>query len=120
MNAFLLIAHGSRRSASNDEVRALTNRITSDAEDQFDEVACCFLELAEPSIPDAINTLVKRGATRITLFPYFLAVGAHVAEDIPEAISEAKEQHPQVHFHILPHLGKLASIPRIILDQMNT
>ena len=120
MHAFLLIAHGSRRAASNDEVRALANQIANEAEDQFDQLACCFLELAEPLIPDAINNLVEKGATQITLFPYFLAVGAHVAEDIPEAITEAKAQHPQVQFHMLPHLGKLASMPRLILDQLSS
>jgi sirohydrochlorin ferrochelatase len=119
MHAFLLIAHGSRRAASNDEVRALADRIATEAEDQFDHLACCFLELAEPLIPDAINTLVENGATQITLFPYFLAIGAHVAEDIPEALAEAQQQHPQIQFHMLPHLGKLASMPRLILDQMS-
>jgi sirohydrochlorin ferrochelatase len=100
-------------------VRALADRIATEAEDQFDHLACCFLELAEPLIPDAINTLVENGATQITLFPYFLAIGAHVAEDIPEALAEAQQQHPQIQFHMLPHLGKLASMPRLILDQMS-
>ena len=119
MNAFLLIAHGSRRAASNDEVRALAKRIADQADGQFDQLACCFLELAEPLIPDAIAQLVEAGARQITVFPYFLAVGAHVAEDIPEAIEAARERHPEITFNVLPHLGELSAMPRLILQQLD-
>ena len=118
MNALLIIAHGSRRSASNDEVRALADRISAQANGEFDQLACCFLELAEPLIPDAIDQLVQDGATQITVFPYFLAVGAHVAEDIPEAISIAANKHPHITFKSLPHLGQLESMPALILSQL--
>jgi sirohydrochlorin ferrochelatase len=119
MNAFLLIAHGSRRTASNDEVRALAQRIADQANGQFDQLACCFLELAEPLIPEAITQLVKSGAQQITVFPYFLAVGAHVAEDIPEAIEAAREHYPKITFNVLPHLGELPSMPHLILQQLD-
>ena len=118
MNALLMIAHGSRRTASNDEVRALGDRISAQAKGEFDQLACCFLELAEPLIPDAIDQLVQEGATQITVFPYFLAVGAHVAEDIPEAISAAAEKYPHIMFKSLPHLGQLESMPALILSQL--
>ena len=118
MNALLMIAHGSRRTASNDEVRALGDRISAQAKGEFDQLACCFLELAEPLIPDAIDQLVQEGATQITVFPYFLAVGAHVAEDIPEAIAAAAEKYPHITFKSLPHLGQLESMPALILSQL--
>ena len=118
MHALLMIAHGSRRTASNDEVRALADRISAQAKGEFDQLACCFLELAEPLIPDAIDQLVQEGATQITVFPYFLAVGAHVAEDIPEAIAAAAEKHPHITFKNLPHLGQLESMPTLILSQL--
>ena len=107
------------RTASNDEVRALADHISLHRlKGEFDQLACCFLELAEPLIPDAIDQLVQEGATQITVFPYFLAVGAHVAEDIPEAISAAAEKHPHITFKSLPHLGQLESMPALILSQL--
>ena len=118
MHAFLLIAHGSRREASNNEVRDLALEISKQANNKFDILSCCFLELAEPLIPDAIRALADKGAKKITVFPYFLAVGAHVAEDIPEAINEAKAYHPEIDFRVLPHLGKIKSMPRLIIDQI--
>ena len=67
MNAFLLIAHGSRRKESNDEVHALSKKIIEQNSGQFDELRCCFLELAKPLIPDAIEQLVLNGANQINL-----------------------------------------------------
>ena len=118
MHAFLLIAHGSRREASNNEVRELAVEISKEAEDKFDLMECCFLELANPSIPAAIRDLAEKGVKKITVFPYFLAVGAHVAEDIPDAINEAKVYYPEIDFLILPHLGKMKSMPRLIIEQI--
>ena len=120
LNHYDLCTHGSRRTASNDAwwKRALADRISAQAKGEFDQLACCFLELAEPLIPDAIDQLVQEGATQITVFPYFLAVGAHVAEDIPEAISAAAEKHPHITFKSLPHLGQLESMPALILSQL--
>ncbi|RZO84452.1 MAG: cobalamin biosynthesis protein CbiX [Kiritimatiellaceae bacterium] len=120
MKTFLLIAHGSRRAASNDEVRALAQRIADQADGQFDQLACCFLELADPLIPDAIAELAQAGARHITIFPYFLAVGAHVAEDIPEAIEAAREHYPEITFNVLPHLGEIPTMPRLILQQLES
>ena len=52
MHALLLIAHGSRREASNQEVRELAARLERIAGDRFGRVIPAFLELAEPDIPD--------------------------------------------------------------------
>ncbi|MBA1332368.1 cobalamin biosynthesis protein CbiX, partial [Candidatus Endoriftia persephone str. Guaymas] len=44
--ALLIVAHGSRREASNQEVRQLTERVRVRAGPLYSEVACAFLELA--------------------------------------------------------------------------
>lgn len=43
-SALLLVAHGSRRAESNDEIRALAARLRSIATEQFNSVTCAFLE----------------------------------------------------------------------------
>jgi sirohydrochlorin ferrochelatase len=50
MDALLLIAHGSRREASNDEVRELTRELVQKSKRKFSIVECAFLELAIPGI----------------------------------------------------------------------
>jgi len=115
MPSLLIIAHGSRRAASNDEVRQLAERVRAQAGQAYDQIETAFLELAEPSIPEGLAALAAQGATDIVAFPYFLAAGTHVAQDIPEAIAEFSAAHPQVTVRLTPHLGASATLPDAIL-----
>jgi sirohydrochlorin ferrochelatase len=55
----------------------------------------------------------------IVAFPYFLAAGTHVAQDIPEAIAEFSAAHPAVKVRLTPHLGASAALPTAILNVAN-
>jgi sirohydrochlorin ferrochelatase len=118
MNALLIVAHGSRRKESNEEVRRLARRIEDNSGPAFDLVVPAFLEISSPQVDSAIADLVDEGATSIKVFPYFLAAGTHVVNDIPRMIEEEKEIYPNVHFEILPHLGALQGISTLILKQI--
>lgn len=59
------------------------------------EVACAFLELSKPSIPQALESLAQKGAKKIAVVPYFLFRAGHVKTEIPEMLSEFKKSHPQ-------------------------
>ena len=67
--SLLLVAHGSRREASNDEVRALTTRLRAAADGRFHQVDCAFLELASPLIPDGLVRLIQRRRGEKSLAP---------------------------------------------------
>ncbi len=116
MPSLLIIAHGSRRAASNDEVRQLSDQVRSQPNQAYDHVEAAFLELAEPSIPAGLAALAAKGATEIVAFPYFLAAGTHVAQDIPEAIAAFSAAHPAVTVRLTPHLGASAALPSAILN----
>ena len=116
MKALLIISHGSRRKASNDEVFALTETLREQARGQIPLVACAFLEIAHPTVQDAINQLVEQGADEIQIFPHFLAAGTHVTRDIPRELDAAAARHPNVAFSRLPHLGAMPGIPNQILN----
>jgi len=118
MKALLIVAHGSRRHESNEEVRRLANRIRENAGPAFDSVMCAFLEICSPQIDSAVADLVDEGATEIKVFPYFLSAGTHVVMDVPRLIQEERERHPGVHFEILPHMGALQGISTLILSQI--
>ena len=115
MHALLLIAHGSRREASNTEVRELATRLEQIAGDRFDCVVPSFLELAEPGIPAGVDLCVKAGATTITAVPYFLAAGRHVASDIPDELEKAARMHQAVTIQQSDYLGKHESIVELLL-----
>lgn len=116
MKALLVVAHGSRRKESNEEIAALTAKVATRAEGEFDVVEYAFLELAEPSIPDGIEKCLQRGATSVSVLPYFLARGTHVVEDIPEQVGIKQREHPQLDIHITPYLGTDANLPDVLLN----
>lgn len=116
MKALLLIAHGSRKVSSNQEVADLAQKLTNHRSD-FALIGHGFLELTTPKVPDAVAELVKKGATEIVLLPYFLAAGMHVSEDLPELLEQAKQAHGDVTFTLLEHLGAAELMPNWILQQ---
>ena len=118
MKALLIVAHGSRRKESNDEVRRLATRIGENSGPAFGLVSSAFLEISSPQIDSAVHDLVEDGVDEIKVFPYFLAAGNHVVNDIPKLIAEEEENYPDVHFEILPHLGALQGISTLVLNQI--
>jgi len=115
MHALLLIAHGSRREASNEEVRELAARLERLAGKRFGCVIPAFLELAEPDIPTGVGLCAKHGATAVTAIPYFLAAGRHVANDIPAELEKAACKHQAITIHQSHYLGKHESITELLL-----
>lgn len=116
MNALLLVAHGSRRTESNEEIAALAAQMAARANGRFDIVEYAFLELATPSIPDGIEQCLQNGARSVSVLPYFLARGTHVVEDIPEQVAIKQKQYPDADIHITPYLGTVAELPDVLLD----
>lgn len=115
MKALLIAAHGSRKSASNDEIKQLTRKIRVIAGTQFDEVACAFMQFASPTISEVIDSLAIKGAKHIIVFPHFIAAGSHVLQDIPEAIRAAALRYPSIRFSSMEHLGMLDGIAELIV-----
>ncbi len=109
------MAHGSRREASNQEVKELAERVRQRPDLTFDDVDYGFLELAKPSVEEALACCVRRGASEVTVFPYFLAAGRHVVADIPEAITAFETTHPGVAVSVTSHLGASELLPDAIL-----
>ncbi len=109
--AILLIAHGSRQPAANDELRDLATRI--EARGEYPIVKACFLELAEPDITTGAIRCVNEGATRVLMIPYFLSAGVHLLRDLTAARDALARLHPDVEFWLGPPLG-----PHPLLDAL--
>ena len=113
--SLLIVAHGSRKKVSNIEIHQLANNISMKLL-TFSIVEACFLEIAEPSIPQGIESCVKQGASEVLILPYFLAAGRHVIEDIPNIVDEEKTKYPGISITSLPYFG---SSP-VIVDILKT
>ena len=105
MKSLILVAHGSRRESSNEEVRELAARLALRTSDTFASVSAAFLELAEPSIEDGIVSSVDDGAREVVVLPYFLSAGRHVATDIPREVDRARAARPDADIRLVPYLG---------------
>jgi sirohydrochlorin ferrochelatase len=117
MKALLVVAHGSRRKASNDEVRALCRRIEQEsAGEEFFLVRAGFLELAEPSIPEGIGQCIEAGADQVVVLPYFLSAGRHVSEDIPLEVEKARQHHPRASIVLAPYLGSAPGVAGLLIE----
>ena len=96
--ACIVIAHGSRDPQATEAFFEFLKKFRRvSLRQRFVEGA--FLELAKPSIPEAIETCVARGAGDIVVLPMMFFPGRHVKEDIPRLIEKAKAAHPEVEFH---------------------
>ncbi len=115
MRFLVLIAHGSRREDSNREVRELGERLAAISRVEVDGVRCGFLELAQPSIPDAIGECVAAGGREILVLPYFLSAGRHVSEDIPREVNLASARYPNARIRVLDYLGADPAVPELLL-----
>ena len=116
MKSLLIVAHGSRREGSNQEVIELANRVAQQPGHDFDQVSAAFLEIALPSIPEGLEQCVKQGASEVVIFPYFLAAGRHVVDDIPEEAEKIATKYPNVKFIITEYLGMSTEIPQLIIN----
>ena len=118
MKALIILAHGSRRHDSNQEIHSLTNEVRNNTDHNFQFVEYAFLELTEPKLLTVINNLVKKGADEITVLPYFLNSGNHVKKDIPEIIDSAMERYPKCKFNIISCIGMYEDMDKIILQHV--
>ena len=109
--ALLLIAHGSRQQAANDDLHHLAGRFAETG--KYAIVEACFLELAEPDIPTGGARCVARGATRVLMIPYFLSAGVHLQRDLTDARQELSGRYPDVDFRLGSPLG-----PHPMLDEL--
>lgn len=111
----LLVAHGSRNPAAQAAHVALVDALAA-ATDAT--VRPAYLEMAEPSIPDAIDHAVDAGASHLRVLPCFLHPGNHVLVDIPDLVESARERHPGARIDLLAHLGADPALVGLLARQL--
>ena len=96
-SAYVVIAHGSREKKSSGAFLEFLEGFRKANPKR--KVEAAFLELARPSIPQAIEKVIHEGATEVFIIPWMLFPGRHVKEHIPAFIEDAKRKHPESDFH---------------------
>ncbi|MDP3135624.1 MAG: CbiX/SirB N-terminal domain-containing protein [Burkholderiaceae bacterium] len=116
--AIILFGHGSRDARWREPMERLAERIRSQAPQV--RVACAYLELTTPDLPDAAASLIAQGADHIRVLPMFLGMGKHVREDLPLLVQALQSAHPGVKFELQPAVGEderlIAAMAQIALE----
>jgi precorrin-8X/cobalt-precorrin-8 methylmutase len=89
----VLIGHGSKLTHNRENLEKLAAILRKRSSFKFVEIS--FMVRNTPTIPEAIDTIAKKGATKIVLVPAFLAPGIHTTQEIPELI-DMKDKESQL------------------------
>jgi uroporphyrin-III C-methyltransferase len=84
----------------------------------FNLVQWAFLEIAEPTIKEGFASLVRSGANRIIVLPYFLSPGRHTRGDLPEKVREAAAAHRGVSYEIAEPLSGHPKVVQAALSRI--
>lgn len=112
----VIVDHGSKRAEANamlDDVVAMYREVSGAA-----IVEAAHMELAEPTIAQAMSRCVAQGARRIVVHPYMLSPGRHSTTDIPRMVCEAAAAHPGVEVSVTEPLGVDPRIGEVIRQRV--
>jgi len=112
----VLVDHGSRSADANAQLDRLAELIAARLPDAI--VKAGHMELAAPSLGQAIDACVAAGATQILVHPFFIAAGRHVREDVPRQVAEAGTRHPGLPILLTEPLGLHPSVVDAVLDRI--
>lgn len=94
MRGIVLFGHGSRNPDWAKPFHAIRKELLLLAPQI--PVALAFLEAMRPTLDEAIDELVARGASKLDIVPIFLATGSHITKDLPQLAADAMERHPGI------------------------
>jgi sirohydrochlorin cobaltochelatase len=93
-DAIILFAHGARDPEWARPFQRIRDKMLARQPDAV--VVLAFLELASPSLEQAVEGLVARGHSRIRVVPLFMAQGGHLKRDLPQKIEALRKRYPQL------------------------
>ena len=110
----VLFAHGSRDPLWRLPIEAVAQDLR--IRHPSTPVACAYLELCEPALPQAVAELLARGVRRVRILPVFFGMGKHAREDLPELVRELAAAHPDIDWVTLPPAGEHPALTRLLAD----
>lgn len=79
-------------------------------------VELAFLELMQPSLEEAIASLIGVGATEVVVVPVFFGQGGHLRNDFPVLLAACQEKFPDVSLSATPAVGEDDAVLQAIID----
>jgi sirohydrochlorin cobaltochelatase len=113
----LLVGHGSRNQAGNDEIQDFRQQWQALHPDW--RIELCYIELAEVLLDEGLHRAAQ-GADKVIVVPLILSAAGHVKAEIPEHIAEARERFPGVEFIYAPHIGANEDVLKILQKNLKS
>jgi sirohydrochlorin cobaltochelatase len=113
-HALLLVGHGSRDPDGQREFLEFATKVQQAAGSR--PVVPCFLELAEPTIPQGLARCMELGYRDIAAVPVLLFAARHNKHDVPGEFDHVREHHPDLRIRYARHFG----ITTEIIDGLRT
>jgi sirohydrochlorin cobaltochelatase len=104
----ILFAHGARDPRWAAPFEAVADRVRRARPGVA--VRLAYLELMQPSLPQAGAELAAAGCTALQVVPLFLGAGGHVRKDLPLLVAALQEAHPGLQVTLHPPVGELGPV----------
>ncbi len=109
----MLIDHGSRRDEANAVLTALGELVRAQTPEP---VWIAHLEIAAPSIAQAVAQCAAAGMRELAVVPLFLTPGTHVCQTLPAALAAATKPHG-ITFRVAPPLGAHSLLAALLVER---
>jgi sirohydrochlorin ferrochelatase len=116
MRGILILAHGSRETATEQTLQQVIGHLQEIFSDEIIETA--YLQFSKTDLETGLDRLKANGADDIVVIPYFLFEGVHIKEDIPKEIETYREAHPCIKVALGKTLGADPRLAEILADRI--
>ena len=107
--SILVVGHGTRNPSGVAQLLALVEQMK--VQTPAAKILGCFLELAEPSIEQAIEQFFQQGIKKTLVVPVLLFTAGHALQDIPDSVRQAADRFG---IEVIGQTGSLGSHPSVL------
>ena len=111
--AVIILGHGSRGGGNDTALKRIAEEIQRGG---CEIIEYAFLQYAQPTVDDALDSCIRQGAKEIVIVPFFMQAGAHVTRDIPVFLEKARTQHPECIIRSTDYVGAHPLMTQIVMD----
>ena len=114
MKAVILFGHGARDSRWREPFDRLVELWREQQPGTMVELA--FLEMMQPSLEEATQSLVEKGAQEIVVIPVFFGQGGHLRNDFPLLMESCQQRYPTIKLSATSAVGESAAVLQAIVN----
>jgi len=104
-DGIILFGHGSREPEWAQPLETIARQLSGEF-----IVELAYLERMKPTLDEAVDSVVAKGARRVRIVPVFLGVGGHLKEDLPRLVQAARARHAGLEIVLEQTIGERKEI----------